>query len=411
MSNPLTVVYQRLLDQPIHTQPSEENQSSVMVNSVEEESQSSISCSQNEDGSYRHSTKNNDEKIIMKLFSGVGITITIVGLIWFIVSLILTLTVYHDVKECVNPSLFEMKDTDFFENNVHRIDFNVISGYVNIGFHDKPHITVRHFDRYKKGHTFDPKTVNSIVTVNHGLISILSESTAFDYSSCQHTSVDILIPRKYSRAISFTGVVKTGAVFIDGERTVPLGAIDIIVEAGLIKANSLNVIALSLSSEVGIIKVVDTLSATGVKLNVNTGSINSKHIVTKTFNANVKYGLSRHKDLIADNVNVNINLGYSSMQDISSFEKIQNITLKTVYGNSLLSLNNPNIHFSMSNKKGNLLIDYKENEYKCNVFLNKTINSLEGKCNNYSDKATENQAYISVDNNYGNSKINMEFDV
>jgi len=386
-----------------------------MVNTVEYEesqsSQSSHSCSQKEDGSYRQSTKDNDRKTIMKFFTGVGITITIVGFIWFIVSLTMTLKVYNDLKECVHPSLFDMKETNFIENNVHRIDFNVISGYVNIGFHDKPHITIRHFDRYRAGHAFDPKTVNSQVSINHGLISIISESTAFDYNSCQHTSVDIIIPRKYSRAISFTGVVKTGAVFIEGERTVPLGPIDIIVEAGIIKANSLNVIAISLSSEIGIIKLEDTLSASGVKLNVNTGSITSKHIVTKTYNANVKYGLSRHKDLVADAVNVDINLGYSTLQDVSSFEKIQNITLKTVYGNSLLLLSNPNVHFSMSNKKGNFLIDYKENEYKCNVFLNKTVNVLGGKCNNYSEKATENQAYISVDNDYGSSKINMVFDV
>jgi len=304
-----------------------------------------------------------------------------------------------------------MKENDFKENNVHRIDFNVISGYVNIGFHEKPHITILHFDRFKKGHVFDAKTANSVVSIKNGVISILSENSAFDYSSCQHSSVDILIPRKYSHAITFTGVVKTGAVFIEGERTVPLGVIDIIVEAGLIKANNLNAISVSLSSEVGIIKLEDTLAASGVKLNVNTGSINSKHIVTKTFNANVKYGLSRHKDLTADKVIVETNLGYSTLHDVSSFEKVQNVSVKTEYGESLLLLNNHNVNFSMSNKKGNLLIDYKENEYKCHVFLNKTVNILGGKCNTYSKKATENNVYISVDTTYGNSNINMDRDV
>jgi len=312
------------------------------------------------------------------------------------------------VKGCVHPVLFEMKETVFTEDNVHRIDFNVISGYVNIGFHDKPHITIRHFDRFKKGHVFDAKNAHSAVTIKNGLINILSENSAFDFSSCQHSSVDVLIPRKYSRPISFTGVVKTGAVFIEGERSIPVGAIDVIVEAGYIKADHLNALALSLSSEIGIIKVKDTLSASGVKLSVQTGSIKSKQIVTKTFSANVKYGLSRHKDLTADFIDVETNMGYTSVKDVSSFEKIHNITVKTVYGKSLLLLNNPHVAFTMSNKKGNVLIDYKQEEYKCNVFLNKTVNVLGGRCNNYSQKATENQAYVSIDTTYGNSEINMD---
>jgi len=385
----------------------------VMVQTVDEDSSQSWSQiqSQSENGTYRSSAKNDERKLVMKFFTGVGIAMSLVGVIWFFASLIVTLKVYHNVKECMHPSLFEMKENIFKEDNVHRIDFNVISGYVNIGFHEKPHITIRHFDRFKKGHVFDTKTANSEMSIKNGVISILSETTAFEYSSCQHSSVDIIIPRKYSHAITFTGVVKTGAVFIEGERTVPLGAIDIIVEAGLIKANNLNAIAVSLSSEVGIIKLEDTLAASGVKLQVNTGSINSKHIVTKTFNANVKYGLSRHKDLTADKVNVETNLGYSTLQDVSSFEKVQNVSVKTVYGKSLLLLNNPNVNFSMSNKKGNSLIDYLEDEYKCNVFLNKTNNILGGKCNNHSKKVTENNVYISVDTSYGNSIINMDRDV
>jgi len=304
-----------------------------------------------------------------------------------------------------------MKETVFSEDNVHRVDFNVITGYVNIGFHDKSHIKIRHFDRFKRGHVFDAKAAHSSVSIQNGIISILSENSAFDYSSCQHASVDILIPRKYSHAISFTGVVKTGAVFIEGERTVPVGAVDIIVEAGYIKADNLNALALSLSSEIGIIKVKDILSASGVKLNVQTGSIKSKQIVAKTFNANVKYGLSRHKDLTADVVNVETNMGYSSVQDVSSFEKLQNVSVKTVYGKSVLLLNNPHVNFSMSNKKGNLLIDYQQNDYICKVFLNKTVNVLGGRCSTLSQKATENQAYISIDTDYGNSEINMDRDV
>jgi len=175
----------------------------------------------------------------------------------------------------------------------------------------------------------------------------------------------------------------------------------------LIKVNHLNALSLSLSSEFGYIKVKDTLSANGVKLDVHTGSIKSKRTVAKTFNANVKYGLNDHHGLIADVVNVETNWGYSTIGDVSSFEKVQNVSIKTVYGKSLMLLDNPHIHFSMSHKKGNLLLDYKQEEYKCLVFFNKTESALGGSCSVLSQKATANQAHVSIDTLYGKSQIVM----
>jgi len=346
----------------------------------------------------------------MKVCTGVGITLSIVGLLWFMVSFIVTLKVYHNVKECVRPQNYEMKQVVYKEDNIHRIDFNMITGYVNIGFHDKPEIEIHHFDRYKKGHLFDANTVNSKISNDQGLITIISESPAFDFSSCQHTSIDIFIPRKTSRHISLTGIIKTGAVYIFGEHSIPVGSVDIIVEVGYIKVKHLNAQALSLSSEVGIIKAKDIMAASGIKLNVNTGSINSNQISTKTLNANVKYGVSRHSSVVADLVNVETNWGYSSVKDVLSFEKNQKIYVKTVYGKSLLLLSNPHIDFAMSNKKGELLIDYKQKEYKCNVFLNKTVSVLGGKCNSLIKDAPVNIAFVSIDSVYGISEMKIEKD-
>jgi len=342
----------------------------------------------------------------MKICTGVGITLSIVIAIWILVSLIVTVKVVHNVKECVHPKNFEMKEIVYKEDYLHRIDFSVVTGYVNIGFHDKNHVTIKHFDRFKKG--FDPKTSSSTVKMDKGLITIMSETPAFEFSTCQHVSVEVLIPRKYARPITFTGIVKTGAVFIEGERAIPVGSVDIIVEVGHIDVKHLNAHAVSLASEVGYIKVKDVLSASGVKLNVHTGSIKSKQIVTKSFNANVKYGLSRHKDLIADVVNVETNWGYSTVNEVTSFEKLQNVSVMTTYGKSLLLLNNPHVNFNLSNKKGDLLVDYKDKEYKCNVFFNKTVNVLGGKCSILSGNSPSNQAYITVDTLYGKSEIVLD---
>jgi hypothetical protein len=246
---------------------------------------------------------------------------------------------------------------------------------------------------------------SSKISFSKGLVSIVSESPAFNYFSCQHAQIEIFIPKNYPKAISFTGLVKTGAVYFHGERTVAVGSVDIVVEAGYIKAKHINAKALSLSTEVGAIKVKDVLSSVAVKLNTFVGFVKSKEIVTKNFHANTKYGGSIHKYVIADNILIDTHWGYSSVVDTLSFDKVQKIEIKTGYGKSFLLLNNPHLNFTLTSKKGDRIVEYEDKDYICNTITNVNHPVLSGKCNNVHKNAPINKAVISMDTEYGVSNL------
>jgi len=248
-------------------------------------------------------------------------------------------------------------------------------------------------------------TMSSNVLMDKGLVKITSESPAFNFVSCQHANIEIFIPKNYPKAISFTGYVKTGLVYFYGEHTLPVGSVDIVVEAGYIKVLHLNSQALSLSTEIGAIIVKDTIAAVGMKLTTHTGSIETRDVVTKNLIAETKYGRSIHQGVIADNANVHTNWGYSSVKDILSFEKLQNINIKTGYGESTLITNNPHVNFTIASKRGEMVLDFEEDSYNCKIFSNSTKVLLNGKCHVLDSNAPGNKAKISVETDYGISKL------
>jgi hypothetical protein len=395
---PLTVVYQRVED----IVP---DQRSVVVNSINDDS---ISISNEKTSEKSSEEKSERKELFYKLVTVLGILITIFGIIWFIVTIAVTLKVYKNYKQCFHSKHYVMKETAFKETDIHRIDFNVITGKVNIEFYDEPEVLIRVYDKYRKEDLIDMNTIASQISLEKGFVKITSESPAFNFVSCQHANIEVFIPKKYPKAISFTGFVKTGLVYFHGEHTIPVGTVDIVVEAGYIKVKELNTQALSLSTEIGAIKVRDTISAIGMKLNAHTGSIDTKEIVTKDFIAITKYGRSIHSGIIADNVNVNTNWGYSSVKDILSFEKIQNVNVKTGYGKASLILNNPHLNFTLSSKRGQMELDFEEDNYLCKIFSNSTKLVLNGKCNILQNNAPINRAKISVETDYGVSKLVVE---
>jgi len=399
---PLNVVYQRVED----TIPQDH---AIAIQSVDESSSSSShsksSSSTSSTSSSNLEEKSERRKLFYKLFTVLAILITIFGIIWFIVTMTVTLKVYTNLKQCFHSKHYAMKEVAIKEQNVHRIDFSVITGKVDVEFYDKPDILIRVYDKYRSEDLVDLSTMTSNILIDKGLVKITSEAPAFNFVSCQHANIEIFIPKKYPKAISFTGFVKTGLVYFSGEHTIPVGSVDIVVEAGYIKVNHLNTEALSLSTEIGAIKVKDTISAVGMKLTTHTGSIETHEIVTKTLTTETKYGRSVHQGIIADNVNVHTNWGYSTVKNIVSFEKLHDINVKTSYGEAVIVSDNPHNNFFISSKRGEMIIDYEEDNFDCKIFSNSTKVLLNGKCNILDSKAPINKAKISVETDYGISKL------
>jgi len=283
----------------------------------------------------------------------------------------------------------------------------LVTGYVNIKYSDDATtIDVRVLDKYRHKDLVEVKSFSTNLSVDKGIISISSESPAFDFHACQHASIEIVIPKKYRHAISFTGIVKTGFVKFSGEYSVAVGAVDIAVEAGFIKVKHLNAQSLSLSVELGLIKAREIISVQATKLEVHTGFIKSRDIITKDFQSIVKYGGSRHRDVVADTITANTKWGYTSIVDVSSFNQVQNINMNTGYGKSRLLLNNPNLNFTLSNKKGFMLVEYENDDYKCHVEPTSTDVLLGGYCKtvHYLSRVA-NKAVISLTTDYGSSAL------
>jgi len=319
----------------------------------------------------------------------------------------MTIKVYHNLNECFHSKNFVQNQSIFTDTNIQQIDFNVITGFVHVSFHDKPEIKVVVRERFRTKGLMDMKSFSSGVRLNNGIVSVTSEGPAFDLKSCQHANIEIYVPKKYPHPISFTGVVKTGYISMDGDYSVPIGFFDVIVEAGCVKVKNLNAQSVRLSANVGYVCMKDSIAVVGAKLDVLVGSIKTREIVTKDFIAIAKYGYSRHSDIIADNININTEWGYSSVIDAISFSPLQNININTGYGKSFLMTSNPHLNFTLENKRGQNVVVYEDDHFACNGEKSKSnAHLLNGKCKGlHLKKETKNVAIATMNTAYGSSSL------
>jgi len=277
---------------------------------------------------------------------------------------------------------------------------------VRVSFHDKKDIQIRLWDKYKSLSTIDPKTFESSISQNGSIIYISSESPAFNFHSCQHSSLEILIPNSYPQLITLTGIVKAGYVSIDGQNGKSLKSIDLIVEVGYIEVEQALTNYLSLSTELGVIEVSDTIVPFDTKIQTLFGSLRTFDLITKNFHALTQYGCSMHKNLIADTIKVDTKFGFSTILKSSSLEQAQDIDISTEYGGSTLAIDNPNVNFILGSKKGQMFVEFEDEEWKCKVdtFSNKTMN---GKCSlKVIQKIQEKvNVKLSMNTKYGSSDL------
>jgi len=284
----------------------------------------------------------------------------------------------------------------------------MLFGIVNIQSHDKDHILVHVYEKYRHPDLVDMKTFSSGVTTRDGVVTVISESPAFNFHSCQHSKIEIYIPKKY-HSISFTGFVKNGYINFHGLYTSPVGNVDMVVELGYIKINNLNAKSLSLLNKFGVISLTESIIAHDVNLQGHTGAIHTNFVISKEFFANLKYGCSRLLQIVADKIEVNTNMGYSYVSS-SPFTTSQKIAINNEYGRSTLRLYHSVKNFTIESKRGKNILSYEDKSITCHGFKNRTTSSLlSGSCNFKNTKGSESE--VSIKTNYGESKLIVEMDV
>jgi len=321
------------------------------------------------------------------------------------------LRLYANLNQCFHPRDFETKTAVFNENNINQINFQVVTGMVKVLFHDNPHISVTLLNKYRSEHLIDKRTVVSSMKVTDTVLNIFHESPSFDFHACQHAVIQVLIPKKYSRVISITGLIKTGALIIDGDSMNNIGNIDVVVEVGKIQVERISAKNISLSSDIGIIKVYDTMSSGAMKVKSHVGFFKSIDVVVRQFESAISFGGSCHSNIISDKVVIDTKYGFSRVSGVSSLSLVNenfNVNISTHYGKSFLYLENDQLDFNVGNKRGNIDLEYEDEEYKCGI-ASKTSTGMKGTCKDFElMKESKNKVHVNVNTDYGNSLIHVE---
>jgi len=318
------------------------------------------------------------------------------------------------VKQCYYTKHFDNKTTIFKDTSIENINFRVVSGIVDITFHNDPFVTVDVMNKYRDARLIKKRNILSEVTLNQGTIQIVSENPSFNLQECHHSQIHIALPRKYQKSISLTGFIKTGYVRVHGDgyvhthgnATNVLDKVDIVVEVGAINIDRISSKSISLSTDLGCIEVSESVAVDSTKLLAHTGSIRSHDLISKDIQAVTKYGSSLHKGLVSDKIVVNTKWGYSSVQGASS-ANTQDITLKTEYGKSVLSLENNNVEFHLENRRGLMLVEYEDEKWDCKLESKSAQTVLmNGKCVVLKKElSSHSRVNVHVDTQFGDSVL------
>jgi len=371
-----------------------------------EKSESTIDIpSTDEDRCCEKKKKCKKRKCCAKLFSCFGAMTCIWMFFYMIFVIAISMRVYSNLKQCFHSKDMIFRESFIPVNNINRIQFDVVTGYVHIAWTNSSDIHVKIYDKVRSLHLVDQKTFDSGVTINSSVLLIHSYSPAFDSHTCQHVAIEVLIPYKFADSLSIGGVVKMGYVTIKGSShsTQYLGNVDVLVEVGHIGIRDVRTNTLALSSELGNIKVVDTLVSSDVKLDVHTGSINTHSLYAKNLHSVNRFGCSHHNDLIADNVKIDTKFGYSSVFQASTLGRELDLTMNTEYGKTLLVVGDSHeLNYTLSTSKGNVLLEYEDEVWQCNV--QKSQNGvMNGKClSSLKDKTT---IKVGINTKYGQTTL------
>jgi hypothetical protein len=316
---------------------------------------------------------------------------------------------YSNLKQC-----FHSKDNVFREsfipvNNIKGIEFDVVTGHINVAWTNTTDIQVRIWDKVRSFHLVDQKTFDSGVSINNSILRIHSYSPAFNFHTCQHAVIYVDIPYKFADSLSISGLVKVGYVHIHGSThsTQFLNNVDVVVEIGHLKVHEVRTNSLTLSSELGSIVVSDTLVSQNVKLDVHTGSIRTHDLFTKNIHSINRIGCSQHYDLVADKVKLDTKFGFSSVYQASTLGRELEVTMNTEYGKALYysSLDSHELNYTLTTTKGNLLLEYEDEVWQCSV--QKSHNSMNGKC---LSTLKENSIKVDMNTKYGQSILYADND-
>jgi hypothetical protein len=275
---------------------------------------------------------------------------------------------------------------------------------VNVAFHNKSDIFIRVWDNARSKEFLDANSFESGVSINNTVIMIRSVTSAFNFRSCKHAKIEVFIPNNYHQVLSITGSVKLGWVHIDGNGRA-LGNVDIKVEIGKLVIEHASVSShLNLNNELGFIKVWDIAATESAAIQSHTGIVRTYDVITKNFLSTSQFGCSHHVNLNANNVKMDTKFGFNTLDSIYPNDVVASfLEMKTEYGRSALYLDSSEVNFKMGTTKGNLAVEYEDDDWVCK--LESSTHLMSGRCTSIEKLATKSLVTIDMNTKYGTSFI------
>lgn len=321
--------------------------------------------------------------------------------------LTVTLRVYLNMKQCFHSKDNIYRESLINDGHINHINFDIVSGYVHVQFHNSTAILIRVWDNARSSAYVNKETFDSGVAIRGASLLIHSISPSFTLKGCHHAKVEVFIPYNYGQPLSLTGIVKMGLVKIDGRLGRSFGNIDITVELGMVDIDDITSDSLSVLSELGTIEISDTIVSNNARLQTHVGYIYTHGLITNSFRSYSQYGYTLLESLIADKVEVDTKFGYSKVYQASTLSSEVDIKMKTEYGHSALFLDSNNVEFNLENTKGTILIEYEDVQWVCKLEKS-SFTLMNGKCDLKQPQKGRPLVKADMNTKYGDSNLVIE---
>jgi len=275
-------------------------------------------------------------------------------LIYMILAFSLTSWLYFYMDKCFNSD-DNIYNTSMIHSQIDRIHFDIVTGFVNVQFHNESFIKIRVGDNARGRSYIEQDTFDSGIVVQNSTIFIHSRTPAFNFRTCFHANIEIFVPYGNTN-LSLSGIVKVGMVHIEG--SVMINDIDIIVEVGKIEVERVNPKSISLMSDIGYIELKDSVAFNSIKLQTHTGFIRTKNVTSRNIQTLNLYGYSFHHGMVANNAKLDTKFGYSDISGVLPYSHELDLSVKTEYGNSKLEIKVNHLQFNLGNTKGQMMLKY-----------------------------------------------------
>jgi len=212
-------------------------------------------------------------------------------------------------------------------------------------------------------------------------LNIVYEAPAFEFGACQHAAIKVVIPKRL-KDISITGLIKTGYLSIDGDSMGKMGDINVAIEVGKIRVGRISANSVNIKSDIGIVRVHETLVKGSMKINTHTGCVHTVDVISKDFEAITLYGASSHNNIVSESVVIDTKWGYNRVIGVENLSHNQdlNVNISTNYGKSFLVLENPEVEFNLLNKRGHMEVDFEDEDYACKIDTKNPGLLMKGSC-------------------------------